>query len=32
LLGRIDRIGRAGRRLARHRGDEREPELVAQTG
>ncbi|HEY6415174.1 MAG TPA: acyl-ACP desaturase [Acidimicrobiales bacterium] len=32
LLGRVERIGRAGRRLARHRADELEGELVAQTG
>ncbi|HEY6697260.1 MAG TPA: acyl-ACP desaturase [Acidimicrobiales bacterium] len=31
LLGRIERIGRAGRRLARHRALERERELVTQS-
>jgi acyl-[acyl-carrier-protein] desaturase len=30
LVGRIERIGRAGRRLARHRAREREGELVGQ--
>ena len=30
LVGRIERIGRAGRRLARHRALERERELVGQ--
>jgi acyl-[acyl-carrier-protein] desaturase len=32
LLGRIERIGRAGRRLARHRAHEGERELVGQAG
>ena len=32
LLGRIERIGRAGRRLARHRANEDERELVGQAG
>jgi acyl-[acyl-carrier-protein] desaturase len=31
LLSRVERIGRAGRRLARHRADERERELVGQS-